>query len=695
MKKLMKALAALMLMVAVIITAGCNKKPENPDDPEQSVTLAGIWYANDQWIGNEHDRAAMDFVNSNTVIWYGTVSTNKNAFQNMEGTALDGCAGWYYFSKTYYTYVLTDNKIFFNDRIFTIFEDYLVEDGSSSQWKPWDNGNGGGGAHATVTVTTYNPTDITSTEATCCADVTAENGSNIRELGICWGTSAYPTVENSHLSTTTWNTPFVCTISDLVPETRYHVRAYALNGTSYIYGDDKTFTTLAEGGGGGQTFTITATANPTDGGMVIGSGTYQEGQQCTLIATANSGYDFVNWTENGTEVSSDLSFTFAVNANRNVVANFVQQAPQNYTITVSANPSIGGMVSGGGTYQQGQTCTVNAIPNAGFSFVSWTENGSLCSVDERYTFMVNENRDLFAFFMEESHAPEGAINGFFSINHNDDLVYFSKGNLQYQASTNTWRFAEHQYDFVGGVEQFENIEYGNVYENGVKCSNNEISSSYNGWIDLFAWGTSGWDSGNTYYQPWDYTTNGGDEINRLYGPPGSHHLTGAYSNSDWGVYNAIINGGNNSGLWRTLTKSEWDYVFNKRNTISGILYAKANVNGVNGVILLPDDWNANIYILKDFNQSDVGYDSNVISNDQWSVLQSFGVVFLPAAGMRNAKNMSYLSNVVGFGSGGQYWSSWCYDRLYSYYIRFNTREIVLSEAGRNRGRSVRLVCPVE
>jgi len=400
MNRFLKAIAAIMLMSAVVATVGCNKKPENPDDPEQTITLAGIWYANDQWIGNEHDRAAMDFVNSNTVIWYGTVSTNKNAFQDMEGTALDGCAGWYYFSKTYYTYVLTDNKIFFNDRIFTIFEDYLVEDGSSSQWKPWDNGNGGGGGDvpSTITVTTYNPTDITSTGATCCADVTAENGSNIRELGICWGTSAYPTVENSHLSTTTWNTPFVCTISDLVPETRYHVRAYALNGTSYIYGDDKTFTTLAEGGGGGQTFTITATANPTDGGMVIGSGTYQEGQQCTLIATANSGYDFVNWTENGTEVSSDLSFTFAVNANRNVVANFIPQASQNYIITVTANPSVGGMVSGGGTYQQGQTCTVNAVANMGYSFENWTENGTICSMDESYSFIVNGNRSLVANF---------------------------------------------------------------------------------------------------------------------------------------------------------------------------------------------------------------------------------------------------------------------------------------------------------
>ena len=655
-----------MLMVAVIITAGCNKKPENPDDPEQSVTLAGIWYANDQWIGNEHDRAAMDFVNSNTVIWYGTVSTNKNAFQNMEGTALDGCAGWYYFSKTYYTYVLTDNKIFFNDRIFTIFEDYLVEDGSSSQWKPWDNGNGGGGAPATVTVTTYNPTDITSTEATCCADVTAENGSNIRELGICWGTSAYPTVENSHLSTTTWNTPFVCTISDLVPETRYHVRAYALNGTSYIYGDDKTFTTLAEGGGGGQTFTITATANPTDGGMVIGSGTYQEGQQCTLIATANSGYDFVNWTENGTEVSSDLSFTFAVNANRNVVANFIPQASQNYTITVTANPSVGGMVSGGGTYQQGQTCTVNAVANMGYSFENWIENGTICSMDESYTFIVNGDRDLVAVFTEESHAPEGAINGVFSISASK-RVYFSKGNLKY--SHGVWSFHENQYD---------------------RCftSGHDVSSQYNssGTFDLFGWGTSGWNCGNTYYRPWDYV-----DAESLYGPYGNNDLMRVYLNSDWGQYNAITNGGNTTGQWRTLSQSEWNYVFSQRITSSGIRFAKAQVNYVNGIILVPDNWSAETYDLKKTNTYNASFQSNTISSTQWNILQDAGAVFLPTEGRRYGTQIIWESGSVGY-----YWSASHVDYGLAYCVSFSSSEVNTSQAyNRAGGLSVRLVCPAE
>ena len=458
----MKAIAALMLTVAVVCAAGCNKKPENPDDSEQTVTLTGLWYANDQWFGNEHDRAAMDFVNSNTVIWYGTVSTNKNAFQNMEGTALDGCAGWYYFSKTYYTYVLTDNKIVFNDRIFTVFEDYLVEDGSSSQWKPWDDGNGGNGGGntpATVTVTTYNPTDITSTGATCCADVTAETGSDIRELGICWGTSAYPTAENSHLSTTTWNVPFVCTISDLVPETKYHVRAYALNGTSYVYGDDKSFTTLAEGGGGGQTFSITATANPSNGGTVIGSGIYQEGQQCTIIATANADYDFVNWTENGAFCSMDESYSFVANSNRSLVANFTYIGGGGGNGSVPTGAINGRFTINSSGYQvyfsQGN---LQYIGSASPAYWKFAENqydylGTTTGQDSDSHYV---DRDLFGWGTSGyAHGANCYQPWSTSINSSD---YYAYGNLQYNLydqngqadwgynaisnggnTTNTWR----------------------------------------------------------------------------------------------------------------------------------------------------------------------------------------------------------------------------------------------------------------
>ncbi len=148
-------------------------------------------------------------------------------------------------------------------------------------------------------------------------------------------------------------------------------------------------------------YTITATANPTDGGTISGAGTYTQGQNCTLTATANSGYTFTNWTENGTVVSTDANYSFTVTGNRTLVANFTAN-PQNYTISVSANPTNGGSVSGGGTYQQGQSCTVYATANEGYTFTNWTENGTQVSTNANYSFTVTGNRNLVANFQENS-----------------------------------------------------------------------------------------------------------------------------------------------------------------------------------------------------------------------------------------------------------------------------------------------------
>ena len=276
--------------------------------------------------------------------------------------------------------------------------------------------------------------------------------------------------------------------------------------------------------------------------------------------------------------------------------------------------------------------------------------------------------------------PVGAISGKFTINANGDQVYFSQGNLQYQASTNTWRFAENQYDYLGEA-------------------NSNISQTYDGWIDLFGWGTSGWDNGNVYYQPYDYeylTDWNAYDYGYGYGPTDGtsylYDLTGTYANADWGVYNPISNGGNIPNQWRTLTWSEWNYLFYNRSTLSGIRYAKGIVNGVNGVVLLPDDWSTSIYALNFTNRGDAPYTVNDISEEDWVTMESVGVVFLPAAGDR------YGTSVGNVGSGGSYWRAECYDKKTACRISFDSGSLSSPSSHnsayiRNRyyGQSVRLV----
>ena len=263
-----------------------------------------------------------------------------------------------------------------------------------------------------------------------------------------------------------------------------------------------------------------------------------------------------------------------------------------------------------------------------------------------------------------STPPQGATPGIFSVGYNK-YAYFSQGNLQYRASTNTWRFAEHQWDFVGGEDWDGNV-LGNVYETDdqgqqFKCDNGWISETYNGWIDLFGWGTSGIPHGANCYQPW--STSYDNEDYYAYGQAGrslyekNEEDEGALA--DWG-YNAISNGGNqlNSG-WRTPTAAEWDYLMNTRHTASGIRYAFAVVNDVNGMILLPDDWDPSVYPLNNpnycmfsfYGRNDNGslenyfdalYDSNNIDGNTWTdTFEPTGAVFIPFSPTRYGTIYSY------------------------------------------------------
>ncbi len=160
--------------------------------------------------------------------------------------------------------------------------------------------------------------------------------------------------------------------------------------------------------GSQQNYTITVSASPTNGGTVTGGGTYAGGTSCTVTATANTGYNFTNWTENGNVVSTQANYTFSVTGNRNLVANFTQ--PQSYTINVSANPTAGGTVTGGGTYQEGQSCTVTATANNGYTFSNWTENGNVVSNRPTYIFDVTGNRNLVANFTQQTYTISVSAN---------------------------------------------------------------------------------------------------------------------------------------------------------------------------------------------------------------------------------------------------------------------------------------------
>ncbi len=243
--------------------------------------------------------------------------------------------------------------------------------------------------------------------------------------------------------------------------------------------------------------------------------------------------------------------------------------------------------------------------------------------------------------------PEGALPGLFSVSESQQ-VRFSQGNLQYQASTQTWQFTEHQYDsYVGHA-------------------NSNISTTYSGWIDLFGWGT-----GNN---PTLASTNENDYSTFV----------------DWGV-NPISNGGNvaNSG-WRTLNNSEWSYILSTRENASEKI-ASGSVGGVHGLILLPDSWTlpSGCPFTSGFASSWTNWTRNVYTLAQWALMEAAGAVFLPAAGVRRGTSTDYVGN------DGIYWS-WSYTPNDEYdactmYSRSDFASISGGGSTRNEGKAVRLV----
>lgn len=196
----------------------------------------------------------------------------------------------------------------------------------------------------------------------------------------------------------------------------------------------------------------------------------------------------------------------------------------------------------------------------------------------------------------KANKKDGELPGVFTLKDGRKIC-FSKGNLQFHCKNYEFKFAEEQYETLG------------------KEANEKCAPDYDGWIDIFGWGTSGYMG----CQPTERGT-----ILDQYGPK-TGDLTGDNANFDWGVYNPITNGGNKEGLWRTPSKEELYYLLKERPNADRLRLSKCYVCGKEGAVLLPDNfWSNRLRFPIDITSS-----SNSFNDEQWKILESLGVVFLP------------------------------------------------------------------
>lgn len=141
------------------------------------------------------------------------------------------------------------------------------------------------------------------------------------------------------------------------------------------------------------TYVVTVTVDPENSGTATGSGVYNAGDMCTIEMTPNVGYAYLNLTESGNIVTTDNRYSFQVFGNQSFVANFELNQ---YEVTAAVNPENSAAVSGGGTYNYGETCSVSVAPFEHWHFQDWTLNGETVSTNTEYSFTVTDNVTLTA-----------------------------------------------------------------------------------------------------------------------------------------------------------------------------------------------------------------------------------------------------------------------------------------------------------
>lgn len=239
-------------------------------------------------------------------------------------------------------------------------------------------------------------------------------------------------------------------------------------------------------------------------------------------------------------------------------------------------------------------------------------------------------------------------------------VTFAPGNLQYHAVKDEWRFAAHQSDTIG-------------------ITNENIEPDYDGWIDLFGWGTGD--------NPTNRSTN--------------YYTYESYV--DWGK-NTI--GVDAPYTWRALSNDEWDYIFRGRANAAQ-LFAQGTVNGVFGTIILPDEWVlprgttfvSAVAAIYDTSISNSYYYKNVPTTntytlEEWAIMEKAGAVFLPAAGYRKGWN------VYGNETSGFYWTRTSIGYGKAYKVEFYSTFLFVGTSSKSHadlsiGGSVRLVKTVQ
>jgi hypothetical protein len=363
--------------------------------------------------------------------------------------------------------------------------------------------------------------------------------------------------------------------------------------------------------------------NPVMGGVLSGGGEYFAGDQVTISAKPNTGYDFVSWTKNDSIISTDSLYTFIKEpVNDTIFANY---AFKQFAVTVVAVPVEGGIVSGDGIYQYADTVNVQASPNEGYDFVAWVIDGDTVSFDNDYSFqMPLKDVMVQGIFKKQAYmitaVPNdpafGSVNGAGTYFFGDTVILIAKPNEHYKFVSWTENGQEVWNDSLYSFVASENRALTANFALDINCSaptglwadSLSYSEAMLHWVPTgdemeweLIWGETGFD-----------TTGQGTIISGI--TENKYLLTGLNAGTIYDFYvKAICQEGFESSWSEPFTFTTWYVGVNEHPTSEFMVYPNPakdhlyikwnkNVNG-NSEVSIVDASGKQIYLIKNITRS--------------------------------------------------------------------------------------------
>lgn len=409
--------------------------------------------------------------------------------------------------------------------------------------------------------------NVLARSMTLTSTISSDGGNAISERGFCYSTTDIPTINSNKIAVLGSVGEMQTSIKDLIPSATYHFRSYAINDYGTFYGSSSQI--------------IMPSGDPVFGNITV-SNIKTTSAEIYYSVISDGGTPILTsgicYGTNSSPTIDDSCIKSTNNIGENVAYLTQLERGKKYTVRIYITSLYGTIYSepicfdtpdspiqftdiqfpdicvhsirmncsmiyepGSVITECGFAYTTEQYPNEDVHRLILSPKSLQLDTTAHllhknttykvYAYAIIDNIEFksLTWTIKTLNPPEGAAPEIYTVSYSSQKVYIARGNLQYNAASSDWRFAEDQTELLG--------------------------KDASPWVDRFRYGTNS----EGEIKSWN-------------------------DNCDWGMVNSISNGGNIKGLWHTPTGSQWVGLFNNHKR------ALATIAGISGLIFFPDNW---------------------------------------------------------------------------------------------------------